>query len=81
MLSNEVAAEARRCVAEVVGCSTDSVVVSATHTHSGPSLRPLFGQAGASDSCVALAHPDALLHLWRFGISLAHTRPISVARL
>ena len=44
MLSNELAASARKLAASVVGCPESSVVISVTHTHSGPSLRQLFGQ-------------------------------------
>ena len=44
MFSNELAAEARSAVSTKLEVDVRCVVLSATHTHSGPSTMPLFGQ-------------------------------------
>jgi neutral ceramidase len=44
MFSNEDADEARRRVAHKLMIDRDAIIISATHTHSGPSTMPVFGQ-------------------------------------
>ena len=44
LMADEDAASARQAIAKDLGCPEAHVVVSATHTHSGPSTRALFGQ-------------------------------------
>uniref|UniRef100_A0A7S4HRX1 Neutral/alkaline non-lysosomal ceramidase N-terminal domain-containing protein n=1 Tax=Prymnesium polylepis TaxID=72548 RepID=A0A7S4HRX1_9EUKA len=44
LIANDDAESLRRAISDHLGCPPEHIVVSATHTHSGPSTRAVFGQ-------------------------------------
>ncbi len=61
MLEPPVARSLRRAVAEAAGCDESGVLISCTHTHSGPVTSRLIGWG--NDSTIPAPDPDYLNHV------------------